>query len=164
MPTKKSTKAATPTVVKLAPGVGVVTVRDGTAHVCELGVCLRLGLGRPIDSDVAAQMFPAFELCPGEERPEPGAMLQGRPVFCWVSQHEAAKLLGLTTRQVQNLETKGLPCVGHRGTKRYALPHLHIWSMEYHARARPAALPYAVAEAELSVRLAEDELAEAEGR
>ncbi len=143
--------------ITLEEGVGRVRMVDGAAHVCELGVQLRLGLGRVPDRDSAAALFPLFDLCPGEERPAPGTMLADRPVFAWISQHDAAVLLRLTTRQVQNLETKGLPNFGRGKTKRYALPHLLIWFRAYNAQGKPQALPFRVAEAYNLFVQAEDE-------
>ena len=99
--------------IRVEAGVGEVTQRDGEWAVCALGLILRLGQHPPIASKVAAEWFPAFELIPDvEERPAPGEMLCGRPVFAWVTQAEAAKHLQLSTRQVANLESKGLPSKG----------------------------------------------------
>ncbi|HSW29667.1 MAG TPA: hypothetical protein VLH75_09335 [Longimicrobiales bacterium] len=146
--------------IRLDEGVGRVEVLDGIPHVCELGLALRLGLQeRPVAQEIAAQHFPLFELAPGEERPRPGEMLGGWPVFCWISQHDAARMLGLTTRQVQNLETKGLPSNGRGKSKRYALPHLLVWHRAYVLQRRPEVVPWAVAEALNDVAMAEDRLA-----
>ena len=136
---------------------GTVQMIDNVPHVCELGLCLRLGMSKP-SREVAAEYFPLFELMPGEERPEPGEMLHDRAVFCWLTQHEAAKQVGLTTRQVANLETKGLPHIGHRKTKRYALPHLLIWYKFYCHQKKLTAQPFEVAEARNHVFLANLEL------
>lgn len=110
--------------------VGRVTIVNGQPNVCELGLAFRLGLA-DLDAATAAGIYPGFELCPGEERPEPGAAVAGVAVFCWVTQEHAAQLMEMSPRHLQNLERKGLPHEGHRGSKRYPLPHLLVWSDDY---------------------------------
>jgi hypothetical protein len=147
------------TELRVEEPMGRVQIVDGVASVCELGLALRLGLQeRPLSREVAARYFPIFELTTGEERPRPGEMLGSWPVFAWISQHEAAKVIGLTTRQVANLEVKGLPSVGRGKSKRYALPHLCIWYGAYTGRHKPEVVPWEVAEALHQVEQAEARL------
>lgn len=147
--------------VTVTERTGKVEVVNGVPHVCELGLALRLGIGGRPDPD-AAEALQGFELLDGEERPDPGEVLHGWPVFCYVRQLRLAKLIGLSRRQVQNLEVRGLPSEGHRKTKRYPLPHALIWYRSYTRRGGRNGgaghrLPFKVA-------LADAELEEAEAR
>ncbi len=149
---------------------GSVRTVDGEHRLDELGVAFRHGYIDPSELEAAAQLFPTFELLPGEERPEPGERLVDYPVFAWLTQREAAKLLSFSTRQVQNLEVRGLPSRGARKSKRYALPHLLIWFRAYKRRGgsegkvRQLSWRVALAEHELDAARMRLDLAERESR
>lgn len=147
-------------------GLGEVAVVDGEQRVCLGGLIERLGLGARQSPEFAACVFPAFDLLPGEERPDPGEVVEDLPVFCWISQQDAAKAMLLTTRQVANLEIRGLPHKGFRDSKRYPLPHLHIWAEAYRRRVdrneTVRKLPFSLALAEHELRQAQDRLRDAE--
>ena len=163
--TKKPPKKPTPRTFRfegqeavLADDIGRVSTVAGRPHVCQTGLIVRLGIGEAPSQEFAAELYPLLELCPGEERPKPGELLESRPVFCWMTQQHTAKYLGMTTRHLQNLELKGLPNVGRGATKRYAVPHTVIWHGAYIALRRPKFLPWDVAEARDTLSRAEDEL------
>ena len=163
--TKKPPKKPTPRAFMfegkeavLADDIGRVSIVDGRPLVCQTGLIVRMGLGSVPAPEFAAELYPLLELCPGEERPKPGEMLEDWPVFAWMTQQDTAECLGITTRHLQNLETKGLPNVGRGATKRYALPHTIIWHRAYAAQRRPKVLPWEVAEAQDTLNKAEDEL------
>lgn len=84
--------------------------------------------------------------------------LHGLKVARWLTQAEAAELLGITTRWLQKLEARGMPAEGHRASCRYALPHAVVWLRQWRlSRYREEqinALPFAIA-------LARDELSAA---
>jgi hypothetical protein len=61
-------------------------------------------------------------------------MIDRLQVAYWLSQAEMAEIIRKTTRTVQDLEKKGLPNRGFRGTKRYPTPHAVIWWESYHVR------------------------------
>lgn len=147
--------------VTLEPPAGRVKFVNGRAHVCEAGIAIRMGLARP-EPETAAALYPLFELAEGEERPEPGEIVDDVPVFAWLDQAAAAKVIGLTTRQVANLEVKGLPSKGHRSTKRYPLPHALVWIRVYYRRGgaegRVSRLPFRVAWADEEAWLAREAL------
>jgi hypothetical protein len=154
-------------VVTFDDSIGRVRETNGRHGVCELGLAIRLGIADPTP-EMAAAVYPLFELCPGEERADPGEVFETLPVFAWVPQDAAAVLVGLTTRQVQNLERKGLPNRGRRDTKRYPLPHLVMWMRAYYGRGgadgKVRRLPFRVALAWNRLQEAELDLKAAEGR
>lgn len=145
------------TMTKLPAGVGKVRRVDGRPSVCRYGLALRTGLTRT-DPETAATLYPAFQLLPGEERPEPGEVFGGVPVFAWVDQATAATLVGLTARQVANMHVRGLPNRGHRSTRRYPLPHLVVWFRAWRGRGGQAGrvrrLSFEVAMADEELELA----------
>lgn len=51
-----------------------------------------------------------------------------------VTQAALAEWFEITTRQVQNLEARGLPCEGGRSTKLYPIPDAVLWYRSYRAR------------------------------
>lgn len=58
-------------------------------------------------------------------------VLDGAPVAAWVSQVEFADLVGITDRQVRNLQGLGLPFDRKRG---HPLPHSLLWFISYNQR------------------------------
>jgi hypothetical protein len=148
---------------KRPPAWARVTMIGDVPHSSAIGTAVRLGLADP-SREVAAELYPLLELAPGEERAKPGELAEGLPVFAWIPQASAAEFLGLTPRQVQNLEAKGLPSKGARSRKRYALPHLVIWHDQYTAELRRhrhcEALPFRVALARHRLERAEAETEE----
>lgn len=139
-------KAAPPARVVHLPGeppreveddVGRVQVVEGVGLVCAVGYVARSGLVDPQELPALVAFFPILDLLPGEERPEPGQGVYGHPVFAFVPPQEAAKIAGLTTRQLLDLERKGLPVVGARKEKRYPIPHLSLWLASYRRRGGP---------------------------
>ncbi len=147
--------------IEFEPGVGIARQTDGVWSTDALGLAVRVGLSKP-SQEAAAELFPGFELFPWEERPEPGEVFADRPVFCWLRQSNVATTTGLSTRQILNLERKGFPSVGSRKSKRYPVPHLHVWLKAYRLRGgsegRVSFLPFEVAEAVVAVALAEADL------
>ncbi len=133
---------------------------DGTPHLDDIGLAVRMGLA-DLRPETAVELFPLFELLPEEERPEPGEILDGVPVFAWIRPAAAAEELGVTPRHVQNLEAKGLPSTGNRETKRYARPHCLVWLLQYQAEldrhGRCERLPFRVAWARHRLELEEEE-------
>lgn len=147
--------------LQLGPEVGRVR-RDpvtGAAFLDELGLSVRLAMPVYRSPELARILFPLIELVPGEERPDEGAVHLGLPVFAVYSQAELAKQLNLTTRQVQNLEVRGMPSIGTRKAKRYPIPHVHIW---YRAWTERGASGRSVRRVPFEVALAEHELLLAE--
>lgn len=55
----------------------------------------------------------------------------GVEVHALATQTRVAEWNGLSTRQVRNLEAKGLPTYSRRGRKFYPVPHEFIWYSEY---------------------------------
>ncbi len=49
----------------------------------------------------------------------------------WRTAAETAEDLGITTRRLQQLEQKGMPAEGYRGTCRYPSPHAVVWLRIY---------------------------------
>lgn len=45
----------------------------------------------------------------------------------WLTPEEAAATLEISTRQLRNLEARGIPCRGAHGAKRYAYPLCFEW-------------------------------------
>lgn len=85
----------------------------------------------------------------------------GVPVVEWITKTEAATLLGVTTRWLQDLEARGLPSCGSRKAKRFPIPHLIAWTVASDIRRarheNVAQLPFAVAWAEYQLSVAEDD-------
>jgi hypothetical protein len=50
---------------------------------------------------------------------------------CWRTAADTANDLDITTRRLQQLEDKGMPCRGHRATCRYPWPHAMVWWIAY---------------------------------
>lgn len=145
------------------PQFGRIVVISGVPHLDDLGLAVRMGLANPSPEDAAA-VFPLFDLLEEEERPAPGELLEGGPVFAWIRPQVAAEELGVTPRHLQNLERKGLPSTGNRESKRYARPHCLIWLEQYEAElerhGRCSRLPFRVAWARHRLELEQAEAAE----
>lgn len=62
--------------------------------------------------------------------------VSGVTVHALATQTEVAEWNSLSTRQVRNLEAKGLPTYSRGGRKYYPLPHEVIWYSEYLAELR----------------------------
>jgi hypothetical protein len=96
---------------------------------------------------------PEMSFLPGRE-PAAGEEIEGVPVVRWLPQAFVAECAGVTTRQLQNLEKRGLPHAGYAATKMYPAPHFVIWLTQWRkARGRNTEgkfaggdnLPFAVA-------------------
>jgi hypothetical protein len=143
---------------RLPKGVGRVTGSGEDMTVDELGLALRMGLGAAPTPALAAEFYPQFQMVEGEQHAEPGEMLEGLPVFSWITATLLGQLAHLTPRHLLDLEALGLPRRGQRRTRRYPLPHAVIWVRGYkhdlqHGPARR--LPLAVALARHQLELAE---------
>lgn len=140
--------------------IGRVLEVDGTEYVDEFGMAVRLGLADTPPA-IAAEVYPGMQLVDAEERPDPGEVLEGVPVFAWVAPQEAARQLQVSARHLLNLEQKGLPVQGEQSSKRYPLPHLIAWWVEYQAelarRGSCRRLPFRVAWARYRIRVNDDE-------
>jgi hypothetical protein len=53
----------------------------------------------------------------------------------WLTPEEAARTLEISTRQLRNLEERGLPFRGEQSQKRYAYPLCHDWYQVWRQRA-----------------------------
>lgn len=133
---------------ELEDDVGRVYVEGDEASMDLISVAVRMGFANP-SPEAAEAIYPALDLAPGEEPANPGEVVGGVPVFCWIPPRMAAELVQVTPRTVRNWEGAGLPSRGHHNAKRYPLPHFVVWAAAYHvevARLRRCDhLPFAVA-------------------
>ncbi len=136
-----------------------VTGVSGSA-VSATGMAIRLGLTdtSPVG---ATELYPLFDLIPGETRPARGEMCEGLPIFAWASEQLAAKCVGVADRTVRDWASRrGLP---HRKTstaRQYPIPHLTIWAIEYRIaskRENRDELSFTMALARNRLRRAEDD-------
>lgn len=52
----------------------------------------------------------------------------------WWSQKDTADALGISTRWLQELEPRGMPARGRRGSKEYCWPDVLMWHVAYRRR------------------------------
>lgn len=83
-------------------------------------------------------------------------VLADRLVRQWVGQSDFAEAFGVSTRQVQRLERKGLPSFGAGASKRYPFPQAGTWMLDYQLLASRNStvryLPLEIAIADVAMR------------